>query len=447
FGNMTRKGVTGVTATTMQVDGSSNRLIGPEYDATGNLIATGDRESYTYDSLGMMSTSVRGTTERRYIYDANEERIGRINDQYLSRWTIRDTEGRVLREFKGDDSESETFWYWEQDYVYADGQLVGGETQEWTGPNTPASTYGGRRHYHLDHLSSVRMVTNDTRGAIMRHDYYPFGVEQTAAWQELLNPGDPHVDDARFTGHERDYHGALNIENVNYLDYMHARYYDPNKGRFLSVDPKGTSAKPTLPQTWNRYAYARNNPLKYIDPDGQDVYIVVTSTVVDDTRVNSKPGGGGANETVPAYKIVMMSEAGYVDTFAGSRDTNYSGKTMNTRGEYGSDHEAPPGTYFGKMRTDGKLGPRVELSDTKGGSTIAGPDGIRSNIQIHVGPGCSQGCVLLTGGKTNRNAFINSVKFMQEEERAAGRSDQIRVVVQPRNKQECSGDRCELNPK
>ncbi len=266
FGNMTKKGVTGVTATTIQVDGASNRLIGPEYDAAGNLIATGDREEYTYDSLGMMSTSARGTTERRYIYDANEERIGRINDERVSRWTIRDAGGRVLREFKSDDTESEAFWYWEQDYVYADGQLVGGETQAWTGGNS--TTYGGRRHYHLDHLSSIRMVTNDSRGAIMRHDYYPFGIEQTAAWQELVNPGDPHVDDARFTGHERDYHGALNYRNNDYLDYMHARYYDPNKGRFLSVDP-GKDWDLRSPQSWNMYAYVRNNPLNLVDRNGR----------------------------------------------------------------------------------------------------------------------------------------------------------------------------------
>jgi hypothetical protein len=55
--------------------------------------------------------------------------------------------------------------------------------------------------------------------------------------------------------------------------------------------------------------------------------------------------------------------------------------------------------------------------------------------------------VLLPGGKKARNAFANSVKFMQEQERAAGRSDQIKVIIQPRNTQECSGDHCDLKPK
>lgn len=446
FGNLVERALPGSTVT-IAVDSASNRLIGPQYDAAGNVTSSGLR-TYGYDSLNMVTSTTTPAGTRRILYDADDERIGTIIDDTHSRWTIRDFEGQIVREFRAEMFDGiSPVWIWEQDHFRGEGLLVAGDTQPWKYSGDVSHSFGGLRHYHLDHLGSVRMVSDAEGRSLREDDYRPFGTNISRTQQEQLNWGDPHVDGMRFAGHWRDFLGYPGAESNEYVDYMHARYYDPHVGRFLSVDPKGASAKPSLPQTWNRYAYARNNPLKYIDPDGQDVYIVVTNIVVDDTRVNSRPGGAGVNETVPAYKIVMMSEAGYVDTFAGSRDTNYSGKTMNTRGEYGSNHEAPPGTYFGKLRTDGKLGPRIELSDKKGGSTIAGPDGTRSNIQIHVGPGCSQGCVLLTGGKSNRDAFINSVEFMQEEERAAGRSDQIHVIVQPRNSQECSGDRCELNPK
>ena len=50
---------------------------------------------------------------------------------------------------------------------------------------------------------------------------------------------------------------------------MLARYYETGLGRFLSVDPAATSARPKAPQTWNRYEYARNNPLLNVDRDGQ----------------------------------------------------------------------------------------------------------------------------------------------------------------------------------
>jgi RHS repeat-associated protein len=53
------------------------------------------------------------------------------------------------------------------------------------------------------------------------------------------------------------------------LDYMHARFCSPLTGRFLSVDRSKGSPDPARPQSWNRYSYSLNNPLKYVDPDGQ----------------------------------------------------------------------------------------------------------------------------------------------------------------------------------
>lgn len=53
------------------------------------------------------------------------------------------------------------------------------------------------------------------------------------------------------------------------LDYFLARYYSGAQGRFLSVDPGNAGASNDDPQSWNGYAYSRNNPLKYTDPDGK----------------------------------------------------------------------------------------------------------------------------------------------------------------------------------
>lgn len=64
-----------------------------------------------------------------------------------------------------------------------------------------------------------------------------------------------------FTGYERD--------NETDLDFAQARYYKKQVGRFTSVDPTLASIKPTNPQTLNRYTYGLNNPLRYVDPDGQ----------------------------------------------------------------------------------------------------------------------------------------------------------------------------------
>ncbi len=50
------------------------------------------------------------------------------------------------------------------------------------------------------------------------------------------------------------------------LIYMDARYYDPYLGRFISPDT--IVQQRNDPQSYNRYAYARNNPLRYTDESG-----------------------------------------------------------------------------------------------------------------------------------------------------------------------------------
>lgn len=50
---------------------------------------------------------------------------------------------------------------------------------------------------------------------------------------------------------------------------MHARYYSPVLGRFVSVDPVITKSAMRSPQLWNRYAYVGNNPIRFTDPTGK----------------------------------------------------------------------------------------------------------------------------------------------------------------------------------
>ena len=51
---------------------------------------------------------------------------------------------------------------------------------------------------------------------------------------------------------------------------MHARFCSPGTGRFLSVDPAEERQALKRPQKWNRYAYVENNPLAFVDPDGEE---------------------------------------------------------------------------------------------------------------------------------------------------------------------------------
>jgi len=59
---------------------------------------------------------------------------------------------------------------------------------------------------------------------------------------------------------------------------MHARYYNPNVARFLSVDP-GRDNNLQVPQSWNLYAYVRNNPVNTVDRDGKFVWWAVAGAI------------------------------------------------------------------------------------------------------------------------------------------------------------------------
>jgi RHS repeat-associated protein len=110
-------------------------------------------------------------------------------------------------------------------------------------------------YYHLDAVGSVRAVTDGHGQVVRRHDYFPFG-------EEYLATGS--LDRLRFTGKARDLETGL--------DYFGARYYASTLGRFTTVDPVLDIEQALVdPQRWNRYAYVRNNPLRYTDPDGRAI--------------------------------------------------------------------------------------------------------------------------------------------------------------------------------
>ena len=103
-------------------------------------------------------------------------------------------------------------------------------------------------YVHTDFLGSP-VAETDAFGVKVneRMHYQPFG-------EQIETP----KDEVGYTGHKYD-------KDLG-LSYMQARYYDPVIGRFYSNDPVGFKNV----HNFNRYAYANNNPYKYVDPDGQD---------------------------------------------------------------------------------------------------------------------------------------------------------------------------------
>jgi RHS repeat-associated protein len=232
---------------------NKNRLAGTGYDAAGNVSGLSGHV-YSYDPLNMMTRDSFGQLSREFVYTAEDERIATYTVGSSWNWTVRGTDGRVLREFTSSDGPAgpgTISWQWTKDDVWRNGFLLASRQPD--GANT--TTY----HYHLDHLGTPRRVTDQNDRIVGVHDYLAFGPELSSATAE------PSATALKYTGHERD---NWSSGSSDALDYMHARYYSPWMGRFLSVDPV-RSARPTAPQSWNRYAYAINNPFKYIDRNGQ----------------------------------------------------------------------------------------------------------------------------------------------------------------------------------
>ncbi len=133
-------------------------------------------------------------------------------------------------------------------------------------PAALAVNSGRVEYYHYDAAGNVRVVTDENGQVLERHDYLPFGEECTTG-ACAANPGVGAGQPRKFTGKERDAETGL--------DYFGARYYSSRIGRFTTVDPAYLLQANLLdPQRWNKYAYARNNPLKYTDPDGRLIDII-----------------------------------------------------------------------------------------------------------------------------------------------------------------------------
>ena len=105
-------------------------------------------------------------------------------------------------------------------------------------------------YFHTDAVGSVRMTTDANGQVLQRYDYTPFG----EPW-----PSQPTPETRRFGGQELDAETQLN--------YFGARLYLSQTGRFTRSDDPGYGNL-FDPQSMNVYAYAHNNPLRWVDPTG-----------------------------------------------------------------------------------------------------------------------------------------------------------------------------------
>ena len=135
-------------------------------------------------------------------------------------------------------------------------------------------------YYHNDHLGNPVAATSATGELMWQEEFTPYGTRQIKQ--------DGGLNHIWYTGKELDADTGL--------VYFGARWYDPSIGQFLSVDPVGVI--PGNRFSYNRYAYANNNPQKYIDPDGNYADLAIEAVSISfgvmSLRNNISDGNYGA---------------------------------------------------------------------------------------------------------------------------------------------------------
>ena len=125
--------------------------------------------------------------------------------------------------------------------------------------------------YYLynDHLGSLIAATQRGSTVLEEFSYDPWGRRRNPNDWNDYDVAESTLFTRGFTGHE--HIGSYSLINMN------GRVYDPRLGRFLSPDPYVQA--PDFSQSYNRYSYVWNNPLKYTDPDGEFVHLIIGAII------------------------------------------------------------------------------------------------------------------------------------------------------------------------
>lgn len=209
------------------------------YDKAGNLLSDGVN-TYTWNKMGQLVGVTDGKTTTSYTYDLYGNRHTRtVNGETTTYHTMPTELSMVL---------GQTDKYGETVYYYGDGGLV-------------AAQINGERVYYLyDPFGSVSEIVDHAGNVLCSFVYDEWGqvtaekiasgnLAQAAAAQNLRRH-------ARY---------GLTDEG-NGLIHARARYVCTDTGSFISPDPAGQS------YDLNLYRYAENNPVMYMDINGEDSF-------------------------------------------------------------------------------------------------------------------------------------------------------------------------------
>ncbi len=219
-------------------------------------------EKFTYDGAGNMTrrdlvNTVTGVVISRteYVYNYQDQlSVVSQNGQIIAEYGYDPNRQRIYSKTYASPYQSEKYYYWSGGQIIAEG-----DTQR--GDYTVRYIYSGNQ--------KVAMVRKDATGT--EKLYYFINNAQGTPVMIMSDTGNPVSKIALDEWGNLNQVEYGNLNEVNYtgkkyepatgLYYFNQRYYDPRIGRFLSEDPAG--------QAFNPYLYGGNNPMGFVDPDGE----------------------------------------------------------------------------------------------------------------------------------------------------------------------------------
>jgi RHS repeat-associated protein len=216
---------------------ANNQRSGFGYDASGNL--TNDLgQTFTYDATEQQAAATYGGYSLQQNYDGNGLRVKK-NDNGAITYYVRSSVlgGQVVAELNASGVVKRT-------YTYLGGQLLSLRNTGEKG--------SGAYWIHEDPITKSKRVTNSLGTVVSTVELDPWGADTPRSNNAAFQP-------KKFTTYERD---------GNKSDEAMFRRYNRYHSRFDQPDPYDGSYSLTNPQSFNRYAYVRNDPVNLVDPTG-----------------------------------------------------------------------------------------------------------------------------------------------------------------------------------
>ena len=305
------------------------------YDADGNIVQMPHLPVMQWDFMDRLAASARqvvngGSSETTfYRYDAAGQRVRKITER---RSGMRKNERlyvggfEVFREYDGGGGtalERETLHVMDDKQRIA---LVETLTEE-RGNSLPVC-YPVQRFQFANHLGSSTLELDEAARLISYEEYAPYG---GTVYQAGSHAAEVRHKRYRYTGKERD--------EENGFTYHGARYYAPWLGRWTSADPAD------LADGVNSYIYARDTPIRLVDPNGTQSIEATEQKYFSNTNPQAKQnlahfieaaGGFCYNPKTASYATLWNAYLKIKDKLQGqnsNRDGAYNGPSVSQSDE------------------------------------------------------------------------------------------------------------------